>query len=331
MRRRARSASRARPRRRRSARSRASRIDRSLSARSTGYATSTIRRPPTPMRPKRRWPATRRSTGSLGGLPKAGGITLADRVFRARAARLSDRRRDARNSRRRSATRCRSPAAAISPTALAAARERARRDGVPGAVVLLSPACASYDQFPNFEVRGDRFRELVAAAARHGTGVMMFARIDRAADRPLVVDRRPLDLGALIALMVFGTVMSMAASPPVAERLGYDAAVFHRAPAGVDARSRWRSCSAVSLLPPRTVRRVAFVVFAVSFAAARADLCDRRRDQGRAALDQPAGPVAPAFGIRQAELRDRRRLAVRRAEGAARLSRQCDLDRAVPR
>jgi UDP-N-acetylmuramoylalanine--D-glutamate ligase len=46
----------------------------------------------------------------------------------------------------------------------AALREAAHAAG-PGSVVLLSPACASYDQFSNFEARGDEFRRLVAELA----------------------------------------------------------------------------------------------------------------------------------------------------------------------
>src|SRR5690606_8345542 len=33
----------------------------------------------------------------------------------------------------------------------------------PGDVVLFSPACASFDQFRDYEMRGDAFREIVSA------------------------------------------------------------------------------------------------------------------------------------------------------------------------
>jgi UDP-N-acetylmuramoylalanine--D-glutamate ligase len=95
-----------------------------------------------------------------GGLPKAGGITsLAPYFTRLRHAFLIGNATGefaATLDGKVPYTRCGDLAAALK-----AASGRAQGEHPPDAVVLLSPACASYDQFPNFEVRGDTFRRLV--------------------------------------------------------------------------------------------------------------------------------------------------------------------------
>jgi UDP-N-acetylmuramoylalanine--D-glutamate ligase len=46
---------------------------------------------------------------------------------------------------------------------LATALQQAATLAQPGEVVVLSPACASYDQYPHYEARGEHFRTLVHA------------------------------------------------------------------------------------------------------------------------------------------------------------------------
>jgi UDP-N-acetylmuramoylalanine--D-glutamate ligase len=98
----------------------------------------------------------------VGGKPKAGGITglagyfpkIAKAYLVGEAAEEFARTLDGKVPMARSDT---------LESAVAQAAADAARSDAPERVVLLSPACASYDQFPNYEVRGDRFRELVRA------------------------------------------------------------------------------------------------------------------------------------------------------------------------
>jgi UDP-N-acetylmuramoylalanine--D-glutamate ligase len=97
-----------------------------------------------------------------GGKPKLGGITsLADYFPRIRKAYLIGEA-----AQEFSGTLGDRVPHEISETlevAVANAARDAEASGLADAVVLLSPACASFDQYRNFEIRGARFRDLVTA------------------------------------------------------------------------------------------------------------------------------------------------------------------------
>jgi UDP-N-acetylmuramoylalanine--D-glutamate ligase len=48
---------------------------------------------------------------------------------------------------------------------MAAAVDRAHAAARPGQTVLLAPACASFDAYPDYEARGDHFKALVGELA----------------------------------------------------------------------------------------------------------------------------------------------------------------------
>lgn len=102
-----------------------------------------------------------------GGKPKEGGVeSLRPLMKKVRGAYLIGEAAKAFEAQLAGAVPC------IQCGDLAAATARAGRDaatsGGDAPVVLLSPACASYDQFRNFEERGEIFRRIVQKAARAG-------------------------------------------------------------------------------------------------------------------------------------------------------------------
>jgi UDP-N-acetylmuramoylalanine--D-glutamate ligase len=99
----------------------------------------------------------------LGGRPKEGGIASLEPLF----ARVVKAYLIGAATERFAATLTKGGVAYERSGELDVALARAARDACASSakepVVLLSPACASYDQFKNFEERGDRFRALAQA------------------------------------------------------------------------------------------------------------------------------------------------------------------------
>ncbi len=115
---------------------------------------------PTP--PPRRWRASRDIFWIAGGKPKTGGIESLAGLLPAHPQGLSDRRGGGEFAKTLDGKVPYEISGVLSAAVEAAARDAAAR-ACKEPVVLLSPACASFDQYPNFEVRGKAFTDLVRA------------------------------------------------------------------------------------------------------------------------------------------------------------------------
>ena len=122
-------------------------------------------------------------------------------------------------------------------------------------------------------------------------------------------------LAAVVGVIMFGAMLTMAASPPVADRLGIDSFHFARRQLFFFLPLALVATVAVSVLTPQQVRRLAFLVFVGSVVlmaltlVAGPEVKGSRRWLAIGPLTiQPSEFVKPAFAVVAAWLFTRRRL-----------------------